>query len=100
MKQIWFDLFFIITIFILCAFLVFAGLSFIYEENNQTQDEIVQISNVKLLDRHITNDNKYEILYSITYTNGLSLQVWKQVDYNDYITLWEENRYDESAFIN
>lgn len=94
------DIYIIIGIIVLVCLMIFATLSLIYDNNNYNDETQATISQIKLLDRHITDDNKYEILYEIKYTNGLSLQVWKQVEYNDYITLWEENRYDESAFIN
>ena len=80
--------------------MIFSCFIYIYDNNNYNDETQAIISQVKLLDRDITIDNKYEILYSITYTNGLTLQVWREVNYNDYITLWEENRYDENAFIN
>lgn len=94
------DIYIIIGIIVLVCLMILATLSLIYDNNNYNDETQASISQVKLLDRHITIDNKYEILYSITYTNGLTLQVWKEVNYNDYITLWEENRYDENAFIN
>lgn len=99
MKYYLLNIFFVFSIIILASIMVFAVISFVYEENNieETQSSIAQ---VKLLDRHITIDNEYEILYAITYSNGLTLQVWKQVNYNDYIELWEGNKYDENAFIN
>lgn len=101
MKKYAINIYIIIGIIILVCIMIFATLSIVYDNNKYADDETqVTISQIKLLDRHITIDNEYEILYEIKYTNGLSLQVWKQVDYNDYITLWEENRYDESAFIN
>lgn len=100
MKKDFSNVFIIIGIIILTLCIIFACISFIYDNNNYNDETQASISQVKLLDRHITIDNEYEILYSITYTNGLALQVWHEVNYNDYITLWEENRYDESAFIN
>lgn len=100
MKKYGIEIYIIIGIVFLVCIMIFATMSLVYDNNNYNDETQASISQVKLLDRHITIGNKYEILYSITYTNGLILQVWHEVNYNDYITLWEENRYDESAFIN
>ena len=94
------DILFGLSILILVVIVIFTLFTYVEKENsniNESHNEIVQIN---LLDRIITNDNEYEILYEFKYDNGLSIQIWKQVDYNNYITLWEENRYDEGAFIN
>lgn len=100
MKYYLLNIFFVFGIIILASIMVLALISFVYEENANIDETQTTITQVKLLDRHITIDNEYEILYAITYSNGLTLQVWKQVNYNDYIDLWEENKYDENSFIN
>lgn len=100
MKYYLLNIFFVFGIIVLASIMVLVLISFVHEENAIIDETQTTITQVKLLDRHITIDNEYEILYGITYSNGLTLQVWKQVNYNDYITLWEENRYDENAFIN
>lgn len=100
MKYYLLNIFFVFGIIILASIMVLALISFVYEENANIDETETTITQIKLLDRHITLDNEYEILYSITYSNGLTLQVWKQVNYNDYIELWEENKYDENSFIN
>ncbi len=80
--------------------MVLIVLNIMYDNTNNIEETEVIISDIKLLDRHITADNKYEILYNIEYSNGISVQVWKEVDFNDYISLWEDNKYDENCFKN
>lgn len=100
MKYHLLNIFFVFGIIILVSIMLLALISFVYEENANIEETQTTITQVKLLDRHITIDNKYEILYSIEYSNGISVQVWKEVDFNDYIALWEENKYDENCFKN
>lgn len=48
------------------------------------------VTGTEIIDRRITADDTYELLYKTTYSNGLSVSQWHEVDWDDYIRLWEE----------
>lgn len=80
---------------LIIAFIVISGMVIgklgsieIVEHEDQTEPVV---TGTEIIDRRISADNTtYELLYKITYSNGLSVSQWREVDWDDYIRLWEE----------
>ena len=80
----------LIIVFLLLSVIVIGKLSGIEIAEHEEQTEPVVIERV-ITDRRITSDNTtYELLYKTTYSNGLSVSQWHEVDWDDFIRLWEE----------
>lgn len=93
MKQTWINTAAIVALII--AFIVISGMVIgklgsieIAEHEDQTEPVV---TGTEIIDRRISADNTtYELLYKTTYSNGLSISEWREVDWDDYIRLWEE----------
>lgn len=78
----------LIAVFIILSFMVIDKLSGIEIAEEEPTDTVV--AGTEITDRRITSDDTYELLYKTTYSNGLSVSQWHEVDWDDYIRLWEE----------
>lgn len=93
MKQSWLNIAAIaimILVFIILSGMVIGKLGSIEIDEHEDQTEAVVVGKPEIVDRRITADNTYELLYKRTYSNGLSICQWQEVDWDDYIRLWEE----------
>jgi hypothetical protein len=93
MKQTWINIAAIVALII--AFIVISGmvigkLGSIEIAEHEEQTEPVVVGKPEVIDRRITANDTYELLYKTTYSNGLSVSQWHEVDWDDYIRLWEE----------
>ena len=80
----------LILAFIIISVMVIAQLCSIKPTNHEDQTEPVAIG-TEIVNRRISADNTtYELLYKTTYSNGLSVSQWQEVDWDDFIRLWEE----------
>ncbi len=59
------------------------------EPADQSETEVYEVG-TQIIDRRCRYPDSFELLYKTTYSNGLSVEQWQEVDWNDYITLWEE----------
>ncbi len=84
-----------IAVLILTLILILITIQLI-NDNHYVDDKTKHIIGIILLDREITPNNEYRILYEIHYSDGTISHEWKYVDYNDFIDLWEENRYEKN----
>ena len=93
MKQSWLNIAAIaimILVFIILSGMVIGKLGSIEIDAHDDQTEAV-VTGTEIIDRRISADNTtYELLYKTTYSNGLSISEWREVDWDDYIRLWEE----------
>lgn len=80
----------LIAVFIILSFMVIGRLSSIEIAEPTEQTEPFVIGKPEVIDRRITADGTYELLYKTAYSNGLSVSQWHEVDWDDYIRLWEE----------
>lgn len=80
----------LILAFIIISVMVIAQLCSIKPTNHEDQTEPVMVGPPEIIDRRISANDTYELLYKTTYSNGLSVCQWQQVDWDDYIRLWEE----------
>lgn len=78
----------LIAVFIILSFMVIDKLSGIEIAEQEEATEPVVIG-TEIIDRRIVDDT-YELLYKTTYSNGLSVSQWQEVDWDDFIRLWEE----------
>lgn len=93
MKQTWINIAAIVALII--AFVIISGMVIgklgsieIAEREDQTEAVVI---GTEIVNRRISADNTtYELLYKITYSNGLSVSQWHEVDWDDFIRLWEE----------
>lgn len=94
MKQTWINTATIVALII--AFIVISGmvigkLGSIEIAEREEQTEPFVIGPPEIIDCRISADNTtYELLYKTTYSNGLSVSQWQEVDWDDFIRLWEE----------
>ena len=80
---------------LIIAFIVIVGMVIgelssieIAEQVDQTESVVI---GTEIVNRRISADNTtYELLYKTTYSNGLSVSQWCEVDWDDFIRLWEE----------
>lgn len=79
----------LIAVFIILSFMVIGKLGSIEIAEQEEQTDTIVIG-TEITDRRITSDDTYELLYKTTYSNGLSISEWREVDWDDYIRLWEE----------
>ena len=79
----------LIAVFIILSFMAIDKLIGIEIAEQEEPTDTVVIG-TEIIDRRITADNTYELLYKTTYSNGLSVSQWHEVDWDDYIRLWEE----------
>lgn len=77
------------AVFVILSFMVIDKLSGIEIAEQEEPTDTVVIG-TEITDRRITADDTYELLYKTTYSNGLSVSQWQEVDWDDYIRLWEE----------
>ena len=92
MKQSWLNIAAIaimILVFVILSGMVIGKLGSIEIDAHEDQTEAV-VTGTEIIDRRITNSDTYELLYKTTYSNGLSVCQWYEVDWDDYIRLWEE----------
>lgn len=93
MKQSWLNMSAIaimILVFVILFGMVISKLCSIEIAEHEDQTEAVVASPPEIIDRRITNSDTYELLYKTTYSNGLSVCQWYEVDWDDYIRLWED----------
>lgn len=91
MKQSWLNIAAVaimILVFVILSGMVIGKLGSIEIDEHEGQTEVV-VTGAEIVDRRIIDDT-YELLYKTTYSNGLSVCVWHEVDWDDYIRLWEE----------
>ena len=80
----------LIIAFIVISGMVIGKLGSIEIAEHEDQTEPV-VTCTEIIDLIISADNTtYELLYKTTYSNGLSISEWREVDWDDYIRLWEE----------
>lgn len=80
----------LIAAFIILSVMVIDKLGSIEIAEHEDQTEPF-VTGTEIIDRRISADNTtYELLYKTTYSNGLSVSQWQEVDWDDYIRLWEE----------
>ena len=80
----------LIIAFIVISGMVIGKLGSIEIAEHEDQTEPV-VTGTEIIDRRISADNTtYELLYKTTYSNGLSVSQWHEVDWDDFIRLWEE----------
>lgn len=80
----------LILAFIAISVMVIAQLGSIEIAEPVEHTEPVVVGKPVVIDRRITASDTYELLYKTTYSNGLSVCQWQQVDWDDFIRLWEE----------
>lgn len=79
----------LIIVFVLLSVIVIGKLSGIEIAEQEEPTDTVVIG-TEITDRRIIADETYELLCKTTYSNGLSVSQWQEVDWDDYIRLWEE----------
>lgn len=80
----------LVAVFIILSFMAIDKLRGI-EIAEQEEPTDTFVTGTEIIDRRISADNTtYELLYKTTYSNGLSISEWREVDWDDYIRLWEE----------
>lgn len=79
----------LIAVFVVLSFMVIGKLSGI-EIAEPTEPTEPFVVGTEITDRRIIADGTYELLYKTTYSNGLSVSQWQEVDWDDFIRLWEE----------
>ena len=92
MKQSWLNIAAIVILilaFVIASGIVISKLGSIEIAEHEDQTEAV-VTSTEIIDRRITNSDTYELLYKTIYSNGLSVCQWYEVDWDDYIRLWEE----------
>lgn len=77
------------AVFVILSFIVIGKLSGIEIAEQEEPTDTVVIG-TEITDRRIIADGTYELLYKTTYSNGLSVSQWHEVDWDDFIRLWEE----------
>lgn len=80
----------LVIVFVLLSVIVIGKLGNIEIAEHEAQTEPVAVGKPEVIDRRITANDTYELLYKTTYSNGLSVSQWQEVDWDDYIRLWEE----------
>ena len=93
MKQSWLNIAAIaimILVFIILSGMVIGKLGSIEIDAHEDQTEAVVANPPEIIDRRIIDDDTYELLYKTTYSNGMSVCQWQEVDWDDFIRLWEE----------
>lgn len=94
MKQTWINIAAIVALiiaFVIISGMVIGKLGSIEIAEHEDQTEPFVIGPPEIIDRRISADNTtYELLFKTTYSNGLSVCQWQEVDWDDYIRLWEE----------
>lgn len=80
----------LIIAFVIISGMVIGKLGSIEIAEHEEQTEPF-VTGTEIVNRRISADNTtYELLYKTTYSNGLSISEWREVDWDDYIRLWEE----------
>ena len=93
MKQSWLNIAAIaimILVFVILSGMVIGKLGSIEIDEHEDQTEAVVAGKPEIIDRRIIDDDTYELLYKTTYSNGMSVCQWQEVDWDDFIRLWEE----------
>lgn len=94
MKQSWLNIAAVaimILVFVILSGMVIGKLGSIEIAESEKQTEpVVVVGKPEIIDRRIIDDDTYELLYKTTYSNGMSVCQWQEVDWDDYIRLWEE----------
>ena len=80
---------------LISALIVFAGIIIFQLGSIEIAEPVectepVVVGMPEVIDRRIIASDTYELLYKTTFSNGLSVCQWQQVDWDDFIKLWEE----------